>query len=241
MPPVGELSNAQGVLHVPKRLLAAALFVAVVAGCATGATTADPPTSPAAGVGVVSSASPDQPSAFPGSTPRPTPTPTPAPTPHPTPTPTPEPTPTPVPWQKYTSKKLKYAVTYPPSWVVTPATAGYGDMFDDRGFTYVFVDRDVVSAGSIAAIERTAKAEIAYYKSHYDAKVLSNKKAKVAGWNGRLIKMVGKADGVETYFQLLILAKGRVGYFILWQSVDDDRDADKASFERIYRSFKPKR
>lgn len=37
-----------------------------------------------------------------------------------------------------------------------------------------------------------------------------------------------------------MLTKGRVGYFIEWQSDDDDRDADKALFERIYKSFKPR-
>ena len=65
--------------------------------------------------------------------------------------------------------------------------------------------------------------------------MLSNKKAKVAGWNGRLIKMTGNLDGVETYFQLLLLAKGRVGYWLDWSSVDD-RGADKALFERMYKA-----
>lgn len=223
---------------MPKRLLIGVLLGAVLAGCGQAATSTDPPTSPAAVVAVGSAA----PSAGPSTSPRATPTPTadPTPTPTSTPEPTPEPTPTPEPWQKYTSKKLKYSIKYPPDWVVTPATPGYGDMFDDRGYAYVFVDRDVVSAGSTAGLERTAKADIAYYKSHYDAKVLSNRKVKVAGWNGRLVKMAGVEDGVETYYQLLLLAKGRVGYHIEWTSADDDRDADKALFERIYRSFKPR-
>ena len=220
---------------MPKRLLIATLLATVLVGCGQGpAPTSQPASSAAGDVAVGSSA----PSLEPSVAPEATPTPSPAATPKPTPTPSP--TPTPEPWQAYTSKKLKYSMKYPPDWVSTPATPGYADSFDDRGSTFVFVDRGVVDAGFVSAVERTAKAEIAYYKSHYDAKVLSNKKAKVAGWNGRLIKMVGKEDGVDTYYQLLLLSKGRVGYFLDWRSNNGDRDADKALFERIYKTFKPK-
>jgi len=221
---------------VLKRLITAALLTTVLVGCGQGPAPTSQPAPSAVGEVAVTSQTP---TAEPTVAPVATPTPTPAAT--PTPTPTPSPTPTPEPWQSYTSKKLKYSMKYPPDWVVTPATAGYGDGFDDRGSTFVFVDRDVVDAGYVSAVDRTAKASIAYYKSHYDAKVLSNKKAKVAGWNGRLIKMVGKEDGVDTYYQLLLLAKGRVGYFLDWRSDNGDRDADKALFERIYKSFKPRR
>ena len=220
---------------MPKRLLIATLLAAVLVGCGQATPTSQPATSAAGDVAAVASSTP---SVEPSVAPEATPTPTPAAT--PTPDPTPTPTPTPEPWQAYTSKKLKYSMKYPPDWVFTPATPGYADSFDDRGSTFVFVDRDVVDAGYVSAVDRTAKAEIAYYKSHYDAKVLSNKKAKVAGWNGRLIKMVGKEDGVDTYYQLLLLAKGRVGYFLDWRSDNGDRDADKAMFERIYKTFKPK-
>ena len=41
---------------------------------------------------------------------------------------------------------------------LTPATPGYADSFDDRGSTFVFVDRDVVDAGYVSAVDRTAKA-----------------------------------------------------------------------------------
>jgi hypothetical protein len=216
---------------VPKRLITTALLAAILVGCGQGPPPTGQPASPAAGDVAVGSSTP---SIEPSVAPLATPTPTPA------ATPTPSPTPTPEPWQSYTSKKLKYSVKYPPDWVATPSTPGYTDSFDDRGSTFVFVDRDVVDAGFVSAVDRTAKSEIAYYKSHYDAKVLSNKKARVAGWNGRLIKMVGKEDGVDTYYQLLLLAKGRVGYFVDWRSDNGDRDADKALFERMYRSFKPK-
>ena len=220
---------------MPKLLITATLLAVVLVGCGQGPAPTDQPASSAVGDVALGSSTPSvEPSVAPEATPSPTPVAT------PTPTPTPSPTPTPEPWQSYTSKKLKYSIKYPPDWVATPATPGYSDYFDDRDSTGVAVDRDVVDAGFVSAVDRTAKAEIAYYKSHYDAKVLSNKKAKVAGWNGRLIKMVGKEDGVDTYYQLLLLAKGRVGYFLDWRSDNGNRDADKALFERIYKTFKPK-
>ena len=52
--------------------------------------------------------------------------------------------------------------------------------------------------------------------------------------------MVGKEEGVDTYYQLLLLSKGRVRYFLDWRSDNGDRDADKAMFERMYKTFKPK-
>ncbi len=217
------------------RLLSSALLAAVLVGCGQGpAPTSQPVPAPAGDIAVA----PSTPSVEPSIAPVATPTPTPAAT--PTPTPTPSPTPTPEPWQSFTSKKLRYSIKYPPDWVVTPATPGYSEQFDDRGITFVFVDRYPGFGGSVTALERSAKAEVAYYKSHYDAKVLSNRKAKVAGLPGRLIKMTGNVDGVETYFQVLLVAKGRMEYRLDWQSPDDDQDADKALFERIYKSFKPK-
>jgi len=214
---------------VPKRSFAPILFAVILVGCGQTAATERPASPAASEVAAAPSAAPSEaPSAAP------------SPTPEPSPTPSPTPTPTPEPWQKYTSKKFKYSIKYPPDWVVTPSTPGYSDLFDDRASTFVTVDRDVVDAGSVAALERTVKAQKAYFKSHYDAKVVSDKKANVAGWKGRLIKMTGYNEGLETYFQLLLLTKGRVGYFIEMQSVDDSRDEDKALFERIYTTFKPR-
>ena len=218
---------------MPKHLLTATLLAAFLVGCGQGPAPSDRPAAAAASEVAAASLPPSE---TPSSTPEATPTPTPV----PSPTPTPTPTPTPEPWQKYTSKKLKYAIKYPPNWIATPATPGYGDQFDDAGSTFVFVDRFPGGGASASALERAAKAEIAYYKSHYDAKVLSNKKAKVAGLPGRIIKMTGKLDGLETYFQLLLLAKGGTEYRLDWSSPDGDRDGDKALFERMYKSFKPR-
>jgi len=216
-------------------LIVAALFAVFLVGCGQGLPPTGQPASPAAGEVAVTSQTP---TVAPSVAPEATPTPTPAAT--PTPSPTPSSTPTPEPWQSYTSKKLKYSMKYPPDWVVTPATPGYSEQFDDRGITFVFVDRYPGVGGSVTALERSAKAEVAYYKSHYDAKVLSNKKARVAGLPGRLIKMTGQVDDVETYFQVLLVANGRMEYRLDWQSPDGDHDADKALFERMYKSFRPK-
>ena len=218
-----------------KRLIIATLLAVVVVGCSQGpAPTVQPVSSAAGEVAVKSQVPSDAPSISPPAAATPTPAATPM------PTPTPSPTPTPEPWQAYTSKKLKYSMKYPPDWVATPSTPGYADQFDDSGFTFVFADRYPGIGGSTSALKRSAKAEIAYYKSHYGAKVLSNKKARVAGLPGRLIKMTGKVDGLKTYFQVLLLAKGRYEYRLDWQSSDGNRDADKALFERMYKTFKPK-
>jgi hypothetical protein len=214
------------------RLIIAVLIATVLVGCGQGpAPTVQPIASAAGGEFAVKS---QVPSVEPSVAPEATPTPTPAATPTPTPTPTPEP------WQSFTSKKKHYSMKYPSDWIATPATPGYPDSFDDGGFTFLFVDRYPGSGASASSLARSAKAEIAYYKSHYDAKVLSNKKAKVAGLNGRLIKMTGTVEGLKTYFQVLLLAKGRYEYRFDWQSGDGNRDADKALFERIYKGFKPK-
>jgi PsbP-like protein len=215
---------------MPARLLIAALLAVTLFACSPG-TTSPGPASPAASEIAAASTAP---SGEPSVAPDPSPTPTPVATPTPTPTPTPEPR------QSFTSKEFKYTIKYPADWIATPATPGFTDRFDDGGANVVFIDRDVVDAGGTVDLPGTAKQEVAYHKSHYDAKLLSNKKVKVAGWPGRLLKFTGYDEGLETYFQLLLVAKGRVGYFIEWQSVDDDRKADQAFFERIYKSFKPK-
>ena len=216
---------------MPKRLFAAVLLAAILVGCAQGVAPTVQPAAPTDSDLAVSAAAQ---SAAPSVAPQATPTATPA----PMPTPSPTPSPTPEPWQSFRSKKLHYSIKYPPNWVATPATPGYGDMLDDRGATVIYIDKDVVGAGSDADLARTAKSEIAYYKSHYDATVLSNKKVKVGSWKGRLVRMTGNEEGLETYFQLLLLAKGRTGYFVDWRSMDDNREADTALFERIYTSFK---
>lgn len=60
-------------------------------------------------------------------------------------------------------------------------------------------------------------------------------------WGGVPIEAsLGRGPGCASQRSPTMLTKGRVGYFIEWQSDDDDRDADKALFERIYKSFKPR-
>ena len=215
------------------RLICAALLAALVAGCA-GTITASPDAPP-------SNVAAATPSAAASVAPSPTPTPrAPEPAATPTPTPAPTPTPTPEPWLTFKSKLYRFSIKYPPTWFATPGRKGFSDRLDDGFATVVFISRDTVASGRVASLAETAESEIDYMKSHYKTKLLSNKKVKVAGWSGRLLKFTGTDDGVKTYFQLLLLAKGRVGYFLEWRSPEDDRKADQALFAKIYKTFKPR-
>ena len=218
------------------RISVALVLTLVLAGC--GSTTTTP--SPSALAAVEPSASA---SASPASSPTPTAVATAKPavaTPQPTPSAEPTPAPTPIPWQSYTSKRFHYKMKYPPGWIVTPGSAKIADQFDGYGYPYVYVSRDVVSSGSYASISLTASHDIAYYKSHYKAKVLVNKNVTVAGWPGRLLILSGVDNGVKMQFQRLNLAKGRVGYFIIMDGLRENAKADKTLFRKIYLTFKPR-
>jgi hypothetical protein len=220
-----------------RRCFGLVLAVAVVAACGqstppSSAQVGAPPSDLAAAS--LSPAPSAVSSAVPSSSPSSSPTATPAPT--ASPSPTPEPTPTP--WLSYKSKRYRYTMNYPPTWVVTPGSAGLADQFDDYGSQYVYVSRDTVN-GTIS-VNLTVTHQIAYYKSHYKAKLLSRKSVTVAKWPGRLLTFKGTDDGQNLYFQVLILGKGRVAYFVEWLSLDDDRKADQAMFKKIYKTFKPR-
>ena len=81
---------------------------------------------------------------------------------------------------------------------------------------------------------------IATIKSHYKAKLLSNKKVKVGSWPGKLLTFNGVDNGRKIYIQELILAKGKAAYFIDMFSDRGKATADKALFKKIYKTFKPK-
>ena len=89
------------------------------------------------------------------------------------------------------------------------------------------------------SLSLTASHDIAYYKSHYKAKVLVNKNITVAGWPARLIIFSGVDNGVKMQFQRLNVAKGRVGYFIVMDGLLEDAKADKTLFRKIYLTFRP--
>ena len=126
---------------------------------------------------------------------------------------------------------------YPPTWIVTPGSAKLSDQYDEFGLPAVYVYRDTVSG--IASVSLTVKRDIAYYKSHYKAKVVSNKPIKIAGWSGRLIILSGIDDGRKMHFQHIILARGKVGFFLDMNGDLDDATADKVMFKRIYATFRP--
>ena len=145
--------------------------------------------------------------------------------------------PTPVPWKTYTSKRNHYKMKYPPTWIVTPGTAKTSDQFDEFGLPAVFVDRATVSG--IASVSLTVTRDIAWYKSHYKTKVLSNKAIKVAGWSGRMLIMSGTYEGRKVLFQHIILARGKVGFFLDMYGDLENATADKALFKKFYGTFRP--
>ena len=170
-------------------------------------------------------------------TPTPTATLTPSPTPEPTPEPTPTPKPTPEPWKVHKSKVFKYAIKYPPDWVVTPGSKQRADAFDDFATKFVFVERDTVSTW--VDIEGTVDRERAYFKSHYAAKVVSDKRISVGKLSGRLLVFNGTDDGQKLRIQHLIIARGKVGYFLTMWSDRGTEKADAKLFARMYNSFSP--
>lgn len=220
-----------------QRSILALLVIFVVAGC--GAQT--PSTAPSLALAAVSpspSALPSE-SASPSPSPSPSPTPTaiPTATPVPTPSPSPTPVPTPVPWKSYTSKRYHYKMKYPPTWIVTPGSAKLADSYDDFGLPAVYVYRDTVSG--IASVSLTVRHDIAYYKSHFKAKVVSNKSIKVGGWSGRMIIFSGTDNGRKLLFQHIILARGKVGFFIDMTGDLENATPDKALFKKIYATWRP--
>ena len=214
------------------RVVLALVVIFVVSAC--GATT--PSASPSALAAVPPSAAPlasavESPAASPSATPLPSGTPL------PTATPSPTPVPTPVPWQSYTSKRFHYKIKYPPGWVVTPGSASISDQFDYYAYPYAYVYRDVLSSGTVS-VSRTVTHDIAYYKSHFKAKLLSNKSIKVGGWSGRYLIFSGKDNGVQIQFQHIIIARGRVAYFIDMDGYISNAKADKALFKQMYSTFR---
>lgn len=213
------------------------LLLAGVVGVASGCNADTPTPSASLVVPLVASSPTPSPSPSPSASPSPSPTPTATPTPVPTATPLPTPAPTPVPWKSYKSKRYHYSIKYPPTWIVTPGSAKLADQFDEFGLPIVTVYRDLVSG--VASVSITVRHDIAYYKSHYHAKLLSNKAVKLAGWSGRMLIFSGVDDGRKLLFQHIILAKGRAGFFIDMDGDLDQAAPDKALFKKIYKTWRP--
>lgn len=170
-----------------------------------------------------------------GATVMPTATPTPSPT--ATPEPTASPSPTPVPWAVHKSKLFKYQIKHPAEWIVTPGSKSRADLIDDSGSHYVSIERDTVSTW--VDVGGTVDFEKAYFKSHYKAKLVSDKKVSVGSLSGRLLTFNGTDDGQKFRIQHLIIARGKVGYFVTMWSDPGNEKADAKLFLRMYNSFKP--
>jgi hypothetical protein len=167
-----------------------------------------------------------------------TPTAEPTPSPAPTATPAPTPVPTPVPWKTYKSARFKYQMKYPPDWVVTPGSSKRADQIDDYSSHFVYVSRDTVS--TTVDLNGTVANEKALFRSHYKAKLLSDKKVYVGKYSGRILTFSGVNEGRKLYMQVVIIKRGAVGYFIEMFSDPGTEGADRKLFLRMYNSFKPR-
>ncbi len=84
----------------------------------------------------------------------------------------------------------------------------------------------------------TVTRNVAYFKSHYKAKVISNKPIKLAGWSGRIVTLRGKDQGQTILIQHILVAKGRVGYTIEMWGDDGGAASDRALFKQIYGTWR---
>jgi len=119
---------------------------------------------------------------------------------------------------------------------VTPGSATLSDSYDNFGYPYVYADR--VTGVDNISISRTVTAEIAYFKSHYKAKVLSNQAITLAGWPGRLLTFSGVDDSVKVIIKEVIVGKGKVGYFIELFGETANAVADRTLFSKMYLTWR---
>jgi hypothetical protein len=120
--------------------------------------------------------------------------------------------PTPVPWKTFKSKRYHYVISYPPEWHATAAGPRESDVIGMYGSPRVYISRD--ADAETGALNLTVQADIAYTKSHYRGKVVSNKAIKLAGFSGRLITYEIDDHGLQMVTQSLIIAKGHTMYFM---------------------------
>jgi hypothetical protein len=217
------------------RVITALLIVFIVAACGSQATPA--PSSPASAAPGASAVIAAVASSPPSPSPSPTATTAPTATPQPTPTLAPTPAPTPVPWKTYTSKRYHYKIKYPPDWIVTPGTTKLSDSFDNFGYPYIYVFRDLVTTS--VSISGTVTLQVAFYKSHYKAKLVSNASITLAGWPGRLLTFSGVDGGLKVIIKEAIVGKGKAGYFITMFGEPANAEADRDLFKKMYLTWRP--
>jgi hypothetical protein len=142
-----------------------------------------------------------------------------------------------VPWKAYKSKRNHYSIKYPPTWIVTPGSAKLADQFDAFGYPYVYISRDTVSTS--VSISLTVSHDIAYTKSHYKAKLKSNKAISLHGYAGRILVFEGVDQGTKVRIEEIIIGRGRIGFFLTLFAERTTATADHATFKRMYQSWKP--
>lgn len=91
----------------------------------------------------------------------------------------------------------------------------------------------------VASVSLTATHDIAYFKSHYNAMLQSNKPITLAGWSGRILTFKGSHAGLTMLYQHILIAKGHVGYSLDLEGDYATATADKALFNTIYKTFRP--
>jgi hypothetical protein len=83
--------------------------------------------------------------------------------------------------------------------------------------------------------------DIAYFKRHFKAKLISNKSIKLAsGYAGRMLVFDGVSDGLKVTVQHIVVAKGKVAYFIDMFSERAQAAPDKVLFRHIYATWRPR-
>lgn len=121
---------------------------------------------------------------------------------------------------------------------MTPGTSKLSDQFDDFESTFLYVWRDTVSG--TASVNLTVSHDIAYYKSHFKAKLSSNKPIRLAGWPGRILIFTGVDNGQKVLIQRIVIAKGSAGYSLTMWSDLSDAAAAKATFKKMYLTWRPR-
>ena len=98
--------------------------------------------------------------------------------------------------------------------------------------------RDVIS--TTVSISVTVTAEIAYVKSHYHGKLISNQAIKLANdYAGRLLTFSATEDGLKVVIKEVVVAKGKVGYFLSLFGEAETAVADRTLFRRMYLTWRP--
>jgi hypothetical protein len=219
--------DREGGLIVPRSPLAAValLIAAVLAGCgsAAPASTSGPSVggAPSLGPSVV-----------------PSPSPSPSLTPSEPPSPTVTPSATPEPWQTYTSKLYRYTISYPPGWTVSPGDKTSFDGFDSFAEPRFYVGHHVESY--TIDVADYIRQDIAYYKSKFKAKVVSNKPIKLASsYVGRIVEFLGDESGTKVGISHILVAKGKSYYELNFWIDDPATSAGRELFPEIYKSWRP--